>query len=624
MNYFYFFLKMRQKIHISVRKYTQIIKKTRTPLCISFFYTIFAPNMKEKYNIREVFAPKIVATMRAYTRAQFGQDTLAGIIVGIVAIPLAIAFGISSGVGPTEGLVTAIIAGLLISVFGGSKVQIGGPTGAFIVIIYGIIQQFGLAGLMIATVMAGILLIIMGLARLGSVIKFVPYPVIVGFTAGIALTIFSTQMNDFFGLGLSNVPANFVDKWIFYAQHFHVNGWALGIGLFSLLICIFMPKITKRVPGSLAAIIFATLAVWLLKRYAPESWGAAGVQTIGDLYALPHGIPAPHLPSLELAEGQSYFGMIRELFPAAFTIAMLGAIESLLSAMVADGVIGDRHNSNTELIAQGIANVVVPFFGGIPATGAIARTMTNINNGGRTPIAGVVHAIVLLLVLLFLGQLVGMIPMSCLAAVLIMVAYSMSGWKTIVGLIKHPNRDLWVLLITFFLTVIFDLTVAIEVGLVLAMVLFLMRTNEQTHIRTLHDEIDPNEDTESNLNLEHLTIPEGVEVYEIDGPYFFGIANRFDEVMTHVSGEKYPVRIIRMRKVPFVDSTAMHNLSMLIQRSHNEGITIILSGVNDHVHKQLLIGGIEQQMDPHNICANIHFALRRAGDILEKSERMKK
>lgn len=573
--------------------------------------------MKEKYNIKEVFAPKIAATLRSYTRAQFGQDTLAGIIVGIVAIPLAIAFGISSGVGPTEGLVTAIIAGLLISVFGGSKVQIGGPTGAFIVIIYGIIQQFGLAGLMIATVMAGILLILMGLARLGSVIKFVPYPVIVGFTAGIALTIFSTQMNDFFGLGLSNVPANFVDKWIFYAQHFHVNGWALGIGLFSLLICIFMPKITKRIPGSLAAIIFATLAVWLLKLYAPESWGAAGVQTIGDLYALPHGIPAPHLPSLELAEGQSYFGMIRELFPAAFTIAMLGAIESLLSAMVADGVIGDRHNSNTELIAQGIANVVVPFFGGIPATGAIARTMTNINNGGRTPIAGVVHAIVLLLVLLFLGQLVGMIPMSCLAAVLIMVAYSMSGWKTIVGLIKHPNRDLWVLLITFFLTVIFDLTVAIEVGLVLAMVLFLMRTNEQTHIRTLHDEIDPNEDTESNLNLEHLTIPEGVEVYEIDGPYFFGIANRFDEVMTHVSGEKYPVRIIRMRKVPFVDSTAMHNLSMLIQRSHNEGITIILSGVNDHVHKQLLIGGIEQQMDPHNICANIHFALRRASDILE-------
>ena len=570
-----------------------------------------------QFSIKEVFAPKLFQTLRNYSGAQFGQDALAGVIVGIVAIPLAIAFGISSGVGPTEGLVTAIIAGLLISVFGGSKVQIGGPTGAFIVIIYGIIQEFGLAGLMIATVMAGILLIIMGFAKLGSVIKFVPYPVIVGFTAGIALTIFSTQMNDFFGLGLSNVPANFVDKWVFYAQHFHVNWWALGIGTFSLLICIFMPRITKHIPGSLAAIILATLAVWLLKNYAPESWGVAGLQTIGDLYALPHGIPAPHMPSLDLAEGETFLSLIRKLFPAAFTIAMLGAIESLLSAMVADGVIGDKHNSNTELIAQGIANVVVPFFGGIPATGAIARTMTNINNGGRTPIAGVVHAIVLLLVLLFLGQLVGLIPMACLAAVLIMVAYSMSGWKTIAGTIKHRNRDLWVLLITFFLTVIFDLTVAIEVGILLALVLFLMRTNEQIHIRTLHNEIDPNEDTDVQSNLEHLTIPEGVEVYEIDGPYFFGIANKFDDIMTHVSGEKYPIRIIRMRKVPFVDSTAMHNLSMLIQRSHKEGITIILSGVNDHVHKQLLIGGIEQQMDPHNICANIHFALRRAEDLLE-------
>jgi SulP family sulfate permease len=424
-------------------------------------------------------------------------------------------------------------------------------------------------------------------------------------------------MNDFFGLGLTDVPANFVDKWIFYFHHFDINVWAFAIGMFSLLVCIFMPKLTKRIPGSLAAIIFATLAVWLLKSFAPEAWGVASIQTIGDLYALPHGIPAPHVPSLDLAEGESFFTLVQKLFPSAFTIAMLGAIESLLSAMVADGVIGDRHNSNTELIAQGIANVVVPFFGGIPATGAIARTMTNINNGGRTPVAGIIHAVVLLLVLLFLGQLVGLIPMSCLAAVLIMVAYSMSGWKTIVGLYKHRNRDFWVLVTTFFLTVIFDLTVAIEVGLLLAMVLFLMRTNEQTHIRTLHNEIDPNEDSESPLNLEHLTIPEGVEVYEIDGPYFFGIANRFDEIMLHVSGKEYPIRIIRMRKVPFVDATAMHNLSMLIQRSHNEGITIILSGVNDHVHKQLLQGGIEQQMDPHNICANIHFALRRAEDLLK-------
>lgn len=572
-----------------------------------------------QYSIKEVFAPKLFGTLRRYSRAQFGQDALAGVIVGIVAIPLAIAFGISSGVGPTEGLITAIIAGLLISVFGGSKVQIGGPTGAFIVIIYGIIQQFGLSGLMMATVMAGILLILMGFARFGSVIKFVPYPVIVGFTAGIALTIFSTQMNDFFGLGLSGVPANFVDKWIFYAQHFSINWWALGIGLFSLAVCIGMPYLTKRIPGSLIAIILATFVVWLLKTYAPASWGLAGLQTISDLYELPHGVPAPHMPSLELAEGETFFTMVQKLFPSAFTIAMLGAIESLLSAMVADGVIGDRHNSNTELIAQGVANVVVPFFGGIPATGAIARTMTNINNGGRTPVAGIIHAVVLLLVLLFMGQLVGMIPMSCLAAVLIMVAYSMSGWKTIRGLIKHPNRDLWVLLITFFLTVVFDLTIAIEVGLLLALVLFLMRTNEQTHIRTLHKEIDPNEDTDVQSNLEHLIIPEGVEVYEIDGPYFFGIANRFDEIMLHVSGKEYPIRIIRMRKVPFVDSTAMHNLATLIERSHKEGITIILSGVKTHVLHQLQTGGIEQMMNPDNICPNIHVALKRAEYLLKNA-----
>lgn len=569
-----------------------------------------------QFSIREAFAPKLFSSLRKYNRAQFGQDALSGIIVGIVAIPLAIAFGISSGVGPTEGLVTAIIAGLIISFLGGSKVQIGGPTGAFIVIIYGIIQQYGLGGLMIATIMAGILLILMGVAHLGSVIKFVPYPVIVGFTAGIAVTIFSTQMNDFFGLELTNVPANFIDKWIFYAQHFSINWWAVAIGGFSLLICICMPLLTKRIPGSLAAIVLATTGVWLLRKYAPESWNVASLQTISDLYTLPHGIPAPHVPSLNLGDGESFFTLVQKLFPSAFTIAMLGAIESLLSAMVADGVIGDKHNSNTELIAQGVANVVVPFFGGIPATGAIARTMTNINNGGRTPVAGIIHAIVLLLVLLFLGQMVGMIPMACLAAVLIMVSYSMSGWKTIYGLIRHPNRDLYVLLITFFLTVIFDLTVAIEVGILLALVLFLMRTSEATHIRTFHNEIDPNEDTDIQLNLEHLTIPQGVEVYEIDGPYFFGIANKFDDIMTHVSGEKYPIRIIRMRKVPFVDSTAMHNLGMLIQRSHKDGTTIILSGVIPHVHKQLHIGGIEQLMNPKNICPNIHVALQRAEQLM--------
>lgn len=573
--------------------------------------------MKHSFSFKGTFRPKLFQTLRHYSLKTFSQDALAGIIVGIVAIPLAIAFGISSGVGPTEGLITAIIAGLLISVFGGSKVQIGGPTGAFIVIIYGIIQQFGLSGLMIATVMAGAILILMGIFKLGSIIKFVPYPVIVGFTAGIALTIFSTQMNDFFGLGLKDIPANFVDKWIFYAQHAtDINLWAAGVGIFSLLICIVTPFISKRIPGSLMAIVFATLAVWILKLYVP---GAASIQTIADLYELPHGIPAPHAPELQLAEGETFFTTVQKLFPSAFTIAMLGAIESLLSAMVADGVIGDKHNSNTELIAQGIANLTVPFFGGIPATGAIARTMTNINNGGRTPVAGIVHAIVLTLVLLFLGQLVGMIPMSCLAAVLIMVAYSMSGWRTIVGMSKHHTRDLAVLVVTFVLTVLFDLTVAIEIGILLALVLFLMRTQESTKIRTFEGEIDPNEDVDVKSNLEHLIIPDGVEVYEIDGPYFFGIANRFDDVMSRRK-EPAKVRIIRMRKVPFVDSTALHNLEILIQRSQRAGITIVLSGITKHVHHQLQHGGIEDLIGAKNICAHINIALDRAKELISNKD----
>lgn len=569
--------------------------------------------------MKGVFEPKLFKTLRHYDRKQFMQDGLAGIIVGIVAIPLAIAFGISSGVGPTEGLVTAIIAGFFIALLGGSKVQIGGPTGAFIIIVYGIIEQYGVGGLAIATIMAGVLLVLFGVLHLGSVIKFVPYPVIVGFTAGIALTIFSTQMNDFFGLGLEKVPANFVDKWIFYFKHAtELNWWALGIGAFSLIVCILMPKISKKIPGSLAAIVVATLAVWLIQLFAPDC-GIASVQTIGDLYELPTGIPAPHMPSMEMAEGQSFFTMVRGLFPAAFTIAMLGAIESLLSAMVADGVIGDKHNSNTELIAQGVANIVVPFFGGIPATGAIARTMTNINNGGRTPVAGIIHAIVLLLVLLFAGNLVGMIPMACLAAVLIMVSYNMSGWRTIYGMAKHPTRDFYVLLATFVLTVLFDLTVAIEIGILMALVLFLMRTSEATHIRTFTGEIDPNEDTDVKLNLAHLTIPEGVEVYEIDGPYFFGIANRFDDVMGKVAGA-YTIRIIRMRKVPFVDSTAMHNLSMLIERSHREGTTIILSGVRTHVEHQLMKQGIDKLINTDNICPDINAAIKRAEHLLAEKK----
>lgn len=557
-----------------------------------------------------VFAPKFFSCLKDYKKGQFVTDLMAGIIVGIVAIPLAIAFGIASGVGPTEGLVTAIIAGLLISVFGGSKVQIGGPTGAFIVIIYGIIQEYGLSGLMIATIMAGILLILMGLVRLGSVIKFVPYPVIVGFTGGIALTIFSTQMNDLFGLGIKNVPADFIHKWICYFENFsHINWWAFAIGIMSLLIIIFTPKISKKIPGSLVAIIVATIACLILKNY----FGITNIQTIGDLYELPSGIPTPQIPEIQLTEGQSFMKVIQNLFPAAFTIAMLGAIESLLSAMVADGVISDRHNSNTELIGQGIANVVVPFFGGIPATGAIARTMTNINNGGRTPIAGVIHAVVLLLVLLFFGKFVGYIPMPCLAGVLVMVAYNMSGWKTFVSLWKSPKSDFSVLMTTFLLTVIFDLTIAIEIGLLLAVVLFIRRSSETSEIHVFHHEIDPGENLDIALHEEKLHIPDGVEVYEIDGPYFFGVANKFDEVMQDVA-ETPKVRIIRMRKVPFIDSTGLHNLENLCQQSQKAGITIILSGVRKNVEHTLLKAKMDILIGKENICPNINVALEKAAE----------
>ena len=565
------------------------------------------------YQIREVFKPSIIDCLKNYSKKQFSTDLMAGIIVGIVAIPLAIAFGIASGVGPTEGLVTAIIAGFIISAFGGTKVQIGGPTGAFIVIIYGIIQQFGTGGLIIATLMAGIMLVIMGLTKMGSIIKFVPYPVIVGFTGGIALTIFSTQMNDFFGMNISGVPAGFIEKWGCYFSNLSSINWiAFAIGLTSLLIIILTPKISKKIPGSLVAIVIMTLIVWLLKKFA----GIEDIKTIGDIYELPSGVPAPILPELNLAEGESTWSVIRLLMPAAFTIAMLGAIESLLSAMVADGVISDKHNSNTELIAQGIANIVVPFFGGIPATGAIARTMTNINNGGRTPIAGMIHAIVLLLVLLLMGPLVGLIPMPCLAAVLIMVAYNMSGWRTFVSLSKNPKSDFAVLMVTFVLTVIFDLTVAIEIGLLLAIVLFLKRTSESVNIRHFRDEIDPNQEMDIQINNEEkLIIPKGVDVYEIDGPYFFGIANKFDEIMSTIAN-KPKVRIIRMRRVPFMDSTGIHNLEILINQSNKENIHVVLSGVNESVRKSLEKADFTKLLPSENICANINIAIERSKQLL--------
>ena len=575
--------------------------------------------MQKFISFKDVFRPKLFSSLRSYSKEKFLQDLLAGWIVAVVAIPLAIAFGISSGVGPTEGLVTAIIAGFIISAFGGSKVQIGGPTGAFIVIIYGIIQQHGLTGLLIATIMAGILLIFMGLFKLGNVIKFVPYPVIIGFTAGIAVTIFTTQMNDLFGMGIEDAPADFISKWICYFEHLRdINWWAFAVGIASLLIIIFSTKINKKIPGSLVAIVLMTLVVWLLRKFG----GVNSIVTIGDLYTLPSGMPAPHFPALELKEGQTLIQLVQDLFPSAFTIAMLGAIESLLSAMVADGVIGDKHNSNTELIAQGLANVVTPFFGGIPATGAIARTMANINNGGRTPVAGIVHAAMLLLVLICFGPLVGMIPMACLAGVLLVVSYNMAGIRSVVSLAKAPKSDFIVMIVTFVLTVIFDLTIAIEIGLLLAVILFLKRTNEATVIRSFSDEIDPTLQNDIRLHgndLEKLHIPAQTEVFEIDGPYFFGIANKFDELSQRI-GEDQKVRILRMRKVSFIDSTGIHNLEQLYLRSQRCGMTLVLSGVNERVFQALDKAGLVQLIGRENIRDHINGALTRAEEIVKNKD----
>lgn len=546
------------------------------------------------------FRPKLAETLRNYTKTDFTTDLMAGIIVGIVALPLAIAFGIASGVSPEKGILTAIVAGFIISLLGGSKVQIGGPTGAFIVIIYGIIQQYGIDGLMVATMMAGILLIILGIFKLGTIIKFIPYPIIIGFTSGIAVTIFTTQIADVFGLqfGGEKVPGDFIGKWILYIHHFDtVNWWNFLVSIVSIAIIALTPKFSKKIPGSLVAIILVTVAVYLMKIYG----GITCIDTIGDRFSIQAQLPEAAVPSLD-------WEAIKNLFPVAITIAVLGAIESLLSATVADGVIGDHHDSNTELVAQGIANFVSPIFGGIPATGAIARTMTNINNGGRSPIAGIVHAVVLLLILIFLMPLAKFIPMACLAGVLVVVSYNMSGWRVFKGLLKNPKSDVTVLLITFFLTVIFDLTVAIEVGLVIACVSFMKRVMETTQISVITDEIDPNKESDVETHEEHLSIPEGVEVYEINGPYFFGIATKFEEIMARL-GDRPQIRIIRMRKVPFIDSTGIHNLTTLCEMSQKENIHIILSGVNPRVHAVLEHSGFYTLLGKENICSNINEAL---------------
>ena len=563
------------------------------------------------FNLKEVFQPKLFGLFKKgqYNKQTFMSDMIAGIIVGIIALPLAIAFGIASGVTPQQGLITAIVAGFLISFFGGSNFLIGGPTGAFIVIVAGIVGQYGMQGLIIATIMAGVFLVAMGLTKMGAIFKYIPYPIVVGFTSGIALTIFSTQMTDFFGLPLDlAVPAGFIPQWGCYFQNIGSINWlefAMSMGC--LLICIFWGKVTKKIPGSLIALILGTLVSVLLSKFA-----GVELSTIGSKFPeLANGLPMPKPVAPEFD-----FETIKGLVSPAFTIAILCAIESLLAAMVADGATGKRHNSNTELIGQGIANIITPMFGGIPATGALARTMASINNGGKSPVTGLIHAVVLLLIYLFLMPYAVYIPLSCLAAILVMVAYNMSEWRTFKYLLKGDKSDVAVLLITFFLTVIVDLTVAIEVGVLLAIVLFVRRVMQTSTVSMLEGKVAASEDPEKDAmqDTDRLQIPAGVEVYEIDGPFFFGLASRFEEFENRKGGNT-KVRIIRMRKVPFMDSTGVNNLRSLCERTRKRGVTVLLSGVNEKVTESLAKFGVDQEIGKENIFPNIIPALERAAEL---------
>lgn len=554
-----------------------------------------------------LFKPQLWSDLRHYDRKTLAADAMAGLIVGIVALPLAIAFGIASGVSPETGIVTAIVAGFLVSAFGGSSVQIGGPTGAFIVIVYGIVQQYGMGGLTVATLMAGAFLVLLGVFRLGTIIKYIPYPIVVGFTSGIAVTIFTTQVKDLLGLTTGPVPADFVAKWATYVQALPtVDPWSTAVGVLSVVAIALTPRLSRKVPGSLVAIVVMTVAAYLLRTYA----GVGSIETIGDRFSIRAELPSAAVPVLT-------WESVKQLVQPALTIAVLGAIESLLSATVADGVTGRRHDSNQELIGQGIANLCSPLFGGIPATGAIARTMTNINNGGRTPVAGIVHAAVLLLIFLVFMPLAQYIPMACLAGVLVVVSYNMSGWRTFRELLANPKSDVAVLLITFLLTVLFDLTIAIEVGLVIACLLFMRRMAETTRVSVITEEIDPNEESDVETHEEHLPIPAGVEVYEINGPYFFGIANKFEDVMATMA-DRPKVRIIRMRRVPFIDSTGLHNLKNLCTMNHREGTHIVLSGVEPAVREVLEHAGFDALLGRDHICASINEALEVARHILKR------
>src|SRR5690554_373388 len=550
-----------------------------------------------------IFSPKLFTTLKAgYSRHQFTKDVMAGIIVGIVALPLAIAFAIASGVGPEKGLLTAIVAGFLISILGGSRVQIGGPTGAFVVIVAGIIATYGIEGLIISTIMAGIIMVIFGLFRLGVVIRFIPYPLVVGFTSGIALLIFVTQIKDFFGLQTGELPADFIGKVSMLARSFHSVNWvSLVFGLGSLLLTLFWGKISSRIPGSLIALLGGALLV---------AFGGVQVETIGTKFGeIPSTLSLPTFPNLSWDTIYMYIG-------PAFTIALLGSIESLLSAVVSDGMIGGRHRSNTELIAQGTANCASAMFGGIPATGAIARTATNVNNGGRTPIAGIVHAIVLLLIMLIFAPLAKLIPMACLAGILIVVSYHMSEWRQFKSLLKGNKYDILILLVTFFLTVVFDLVIAIQIGIVLSSFILMRRMSESLHIKKAMDLFTGHDAGEKIFEEEQIELPKGVIMYEISGALFFGAAQTFQDTISQIQHNP-KVLILRIRYVPFIDATGIYRLKELIAHFKTEKVQIIISGAIPSVRDDLEKGTIFSVLPEENMVVNIHESVKRAEEILK-------
>jgi SulP family sulfate permease len=548
-----------------------------------------------------MLVPKLFTTIKDYSKKQFAADITAGTIVGIVALPLAIAFAIASGVSPDRGLYTAIIAGFLISFLGGSRVQIGGPTGAFVVIVYGIIEKYGTDGLMIATIMAGVILTAMGFAKFGGLIKYIPYPIVTGFTSGIAVIIFSSQIKDFCGLSMGSVPSEFVRKWQAYAQSYdQINFYALGIGVLSFLIIMLWPKISQKIPGSLIALLVSTAIVQFFN---------LNIETIHSRFGdIPSSLPVPSLPHVS-------WSVIRGLVGPALTIALLAAIESLLSAVVADGMIGGRHRSNMELIAQGAANIFSPIFGGIPATGAIARTATNIKNGGRTPIAGIVHALVLLLIMLVFGRWAGLIPLASLAAILIDVAWNMSERDAFVAVLKGPRSDAVVLLVTFLLTVLIDLTVAIEVGMILAAFLFMKQMADVTNISILKSDLDDEEEVVDYNAVQRRFIPKGIEVFEINGPFFFGSVDKFHDTINF--GSKAPkVLILRMRFVPYMDAGGLHALNEVRARCQKTKIFLLISDI----HTQPLIvaqqSGFMEKLGEDHFFGNLDDALNFGRNLI--------